>query len=89
MTTGTKIVQNAMQRIGVHSPLQPASPEALETGLNVLNAFRSELQDQSIDVGAVPIAALGEDFSEALGTRNAIESNLALALAPLNRSEIQ
>lgn len=82
MTTGTKIVQSAMQKIGVHSPLQPATPEALATGLRVLNAFRSELQDRSIDVGAVPIEDLGDDFSEALGSRNAIEYNLALALAP-------
>lgn len=82
MTTGTKIVQGAMQKIGVHSPLQPASPEALSTGLDVLNAFRSELQDRSIDVGAVPISSIGHEFGEALGSRNAIECNLALALEP-------
>ena len=82
MTTAATIIQNAMQKIGVHSPLQPASPEALATGLSVLNSFRSQLEDQSIFTGAVPVESTGDDWCEALGARNALEYNLALALIP-------
>lgn len=82
MTAGTKIVESALQKIGVHSPLQPASPEALQTGMDKLNAMISEWEDDKIILGAVPLSALGNDLAEPLGARNAIENQLALVLAP-------
>lgn len=84
MTTGTKIVQKALQHLSVHSPLQPAPPESLEDAKDTLNAMISNWQDYwNIDMGAVPLDAIGDDLSEPMGARNEIEYCLALAVAPM------
>jgi hypothetical protein len=83
MTTGTKIIQRALSYIGAHSPLSPANPESILDGMDILNSFIAELQDNDVDMGCVPLAAPGEELSEPLGARNAIEENLAVLLIPL------
>ena len=82
MTVGTKVVQRALGHIGVHSPLQPASPEALEIGRDTLNSMLSGLYDDwGIDLGTVPLDAIGDDLSEPMGARNHIQYMLALQLS--------
>ena len=82
MTTGTKIVQRALGKLGVYSPLQPAQPESLEAAKDTLNSMLSEWYDDGIDLGTVPLNAIGDELSEPSGARNAIQNNLALQLAP-------
>lgn len=82
MTTGTVVVQRALQNLGVHSALQPASPESLDNGFEKLNGMIAEWQDEDIDTGAVPLEVIGDDLCEPLGAKNGIIYNLALLLAP-------
>ena len=82
MSSGTSVIQGALQKISAHSPLQPAPPEAIETGRLVLNSMLSEWEDDGINLSIAPLETAGSELSEPLGTRNAIMFNLALALAP-------
>ena len=83
MTTGTKVIQNALAEIGVHSPVSPASPHAIQRGKEKLNGMIAMWQDKGIDMGCVPLRVPGSELSEPLGAKNAIEANLALEMAPL------
>lgn len=82
MTTGTKIIQGALQRIGAHTSLKPANPTSLENGMDKLNSYIAWLQDNDIDIGAVPLDAIGAELSEPLGATNIIIDNLAILLQP-------
>lgn len=82
MSTGTKIIQSALQKLGAHSPIKPAHPESIENGRIKLNSYIAQLQDDNIEFGAVPLEAPGSDLSEPLGLTNAIEDNLAILLQP-------
>lgn len=82
MTTGTEIVQSALENIGAHSALQPAPAEALDRSYKALNGMIAEWQDDGIDLGCVPLKVIGDELSEPLGTRLAIEYQLSLVLAP-------
>lgn len=82
MTTGTKVIQKALQHLGVHSKVQPASPEAISDGMDTLNSMVAMWQDDwNIDMGAVPLEVPGDELSEPLGARNALQYCLALELA--------
>ena len=83
MSTGTKLVQGALSRIGAHSPIKPASPEAIDVGKDALNSMRAMWQDNNIEFGAVPLQAVGDEFSEPMGLTNTIMDNLAIQLQPL------
>lgn len=83
MSTGTKLVQGALKRLGVHSPIRPANPESLEDGKDVLNSMYAGWQDKGIEIGAVPLNAIGDEFSEPLGLTATIMDNLAIMLQPL------
>jgi hypothetical protein len=82
MSTGTKLVQGALSRLGAHSPLKPASPEAMEVGKDTLNSMYSSWQDDNIEFGAVPLQAVGDEFSEPMGLTNTVMDNLAILLQP-------
>jgi len=82
MSTGTKLVQGALSRLGAHSPLKPAGPEAIDVGKDTLNSMYSSWQDDSIEFGAMPLEAVGDEFSEPMGLTNTIMDNLALLLQP-------
>jgi len=82
MTTGTKIVQSALQKIGVNSPLQPANPESLELGKDTLNGMIAQWEDNGILMGCVPLKVIGSELSEPHSAKNAIIYNLAIALSP-------
>jgi len=82
MSTGTKLVQGALSRIGAHSPIRPASPESIDVGKDTLNSMYASWQDNNIDFGAVPLQAVGDEFSEPMGLTNMIMDNLAILLQP-------
>ncbi|MCZ6898288.1 MAG: hypothetical protein O7D95_06250 [Betaproteobacteria bacterium] len=82
MSIGTKVIQNALQQLKVHSVVSPANPESISLGADVLNSMIAEWQDLGIDMGVVPLLVPGGELSEPLGTRNGIESNLAVYLQP-------
>lgn len=82
MSTGTKLVQGALSRLGAHSPIRPAGPESIEVGKDTLNSMYANWQDDNIDFGAVPLNAVGDEFSEPMGVTNAVMDNLAIMLQP-------
>ena len=82
MTIGTKIIHSALTKIGAHTPLQPANPEAMVLAKDTLNAMLSEWYDEGIILGCVPLKVIGSELSEPSGAKNAIIFNLALTLAP-------
>ncbi len=83
MSAGTKIIKGALQRIGAHSPLSPANAESIVVGMDTLNSFIAELQDDNVEMGCVPLTVPSGELSEPLGARNAIINNLAIELQPL------
>jgi len=83
MSTGTKLVQGALSRIGAHSPIRPAGPEAIDVGKDTLNSMYAGWQDDTIEFGAVPLQAVGDEFSEPMGLTNTVMDNLAILLQPL------
>lgn len=84
MSSGTSIIENALQHLKAHSPLSPANPESILVGKDVLNGFIAELQDATppVEMGIVPLKSPGDELSEPLGSRNAIVFNLAVLLQP-------
>ena len=82
MSTGTEIIKDALKRIGAHSIAQPAAPETISEGLEVLNAMLQLWRSKSIFLEVVPLKVHGDDLSEPMDSRNAIVNNLALELAP-------
>lgn len=84
MSAGTEVVQRALKHLGVHSPLKPAAPETLEEGKNTLNGMLAMWRDRfSINMGTVPLNAIGDELSEPLGAKNEIEYCLAISMAPM------
>lgn len=82
MSTGTKLVQNALKKLGVFSVVKPTNPETLEDVMDALNSMYARWQDDGIDCGAVPLNAIGKEFSEPLGLTNVFEDNLAIEVQP-------
>ena len=82
MTIGTKIIERSLTHIGVNSPLKSVNPESVTQGMDTLNSMNAELQDEGIEMGLVPLKTPGQELSEPLGVRNALEFMLAVRLAP-------
>ena len=82
MSTGTAIIQEALQEIGVHSIASPAGAESIEFGMMKLNAMLELWLSKNIRIGFTPLKVPGDDINEPADARNAIVSNLALLLAP-------
>lgn len=82
MSSGTFIIQSALKRIGANSLAQPAGPEAITEGRDILNSMLQLWLSENIDLGIVPLDAPGDELGEPLDARNAIIDNLALRLAP-------
>ncbi len=83
MSTGTKIVRLALQKIGVYSVVNPTNSETLEDVKDELNSLLARWQDDDIDCGAVPLNAIGDEFSEPLALTSVFSSNLAVTVAPM------
>ena len=81
MTTGTKIIERALQKIGAHSVVSPANPESTALGLENLNSMMELWLSKGIDVGAVPLEAAGDNLNESPDTTSGIISNLAIRIA--------
>jgi len=82
VSTGTQIIQDAAAEIGVHSPVDPISPEGLQVGLRKLMSMLQLWQSQGIKFDFIPITIVGEELFEPPDTTNAIVSNLAILLGP-------
>lgn len=82
MTTGTKIIESALKKIGAHSIAAPADPESIELGMETLNSMLQLWLSQEIDLGIVPLKAPGDELGEPLDARQAIIDNLAVLSAP-------
>lgn len=82
MSSGTSVIQDALQEIGAHSVLSPASPESISVGMRVLNSMIEQWASLGIDMGTVPLKNPGDELSEPLGARNGIVKNLAVVMAP-------
>ena len=82
MSTGTAIVQDALQLIGSHSTLSPAAPESIAVGLRNLNAMLESWLSRNIRIGINPLEVVGDELGEPADARNAIVEQLALVLAP-------
>ncbi len=81
MSTGTEIIQDGLKRIGAHSIVQPAAPETIIEGMDILNSMLQLWASWGIDIQFVPLNIPGDELSEPVDARNAIIDNLALAMA--------
>jgi len=82
MSTGTDIIQDALQEIGVSSVVTPPSAQAINTGVRKLNSMMEMWLSRNIVLGVTPLEVAGDELNEPYDTRNAIVFNLALLLAP-------
>jgi hypothetical protein len=82
MTIGTKVLQGALRKIGAHSELNPATPDTLVVAMDTLNSMIQFWRSQGIIMGILPLKSPGGQLGEPGDSRNAIEDNLAIALAP-------
>jgi len=82
MTIGTKVLKGALRKIGAHSTVSPAEPDTLVEAMDTLNTMLQMWRSQGIIMGALPLKTPGGQLGEPADARNAIEDNLAIALAP-------
>jgi len=82
MSTGTDIIQRALQGIGAHSIVSPPSPSSIVLGMDKLNSMLEMWLSQGIDIGFTPLDVPGDDLNEPNDTKNGIIDNLSLELAP-------
>lgn len=82
MTTGTKIIQKSLQRIGKHSVVKPAASEVIEDGMDHLNSMIQGWESLCISMGCMPLKVPGDELSEPSDVKNAIIDNLAIYMAP-------
>lgn len=82
MSTGTEIIERALQRIGAHSKVQPAAPETIIEGMNTLNSMIQLWISWGVDIQTVIIDDPGQELSEPIDAKNAIIDNLAIQSAP-------
>ncbi len=82
MTTGTAIIQRALEQIGAHSIVAPASPDSIVLGKEKLNSMLEMWLSRNIELGFVPLNVAGDELNEPADTTNGIIDNLSLRLAP-------
>jgi len=82
MTIGTDIIKRALQEIGAHSNIAPASPASIELGMKNLNSMLELWLSENIQIGFTPLKAPGDELNETPDTTNGIVSNLSVLLAP-------
>ena len=81
MSSGTFIVQSALQEIGAHSLASPAPPEVIENTANRLNKMLQRWFSWGIKIAFTPLEAPGDELSEPADTTEAIIFNLALDIS--------
>lgn len=82
MSTGTKVIEGALRKIGAHSQVSPAEPETIIEAMETLNSMLQLWRSWGIMQNLVPLKEPGEELSEPSDARNAIEDNLAIQVAP-------
>jgi len=82
MSSGTFIVQKALQKIGAHSQIRKANPSSIEDGFESLGWMLQLWLSQGIALGIKPISAPGDEVDEPEDATQVIIDNLALILAP-------
>lgn len=82
MSTGTKIIERALEAIGAHSAVSPASSGSIILGMEQLNSMLEMWLSNDIAIGFTPLEDPAKELNEAADTRNGIISNLAVQLAP-------
>ena len=83
MSSGTKIIENALKMIGVHSIAMPAQPETLADGRDALNSMLQTWESRGIMIGHTPLNDVGDELNEPMDTTNAIQLSLAIYMAPM------
>ena len=83
MSTGTEIIQEALERIGAHSIVMSAEADSIVKGKNALNSMLQLWISWGIDIQTVPLNAPGDELSEPIDAREAIIDNLAIKIAPM------
>jgi hypothetical protein len=81
MSTGTEIIHEALQEIGAHSDVAPASSASVTLGMKKLNSMLESWLSQGINVGFTPLSVPGDDLDESPSSRGGIVYQLALRLA--------
>ncbi len=82
MSSGTEIIESALQEIGAQSIGASAPPQAIEDGMKRLNRMLQTWISWEINIPVNPLSAPGDELGEPSDTTNAIIDNLALQLAP-------
>lgn len=82
MSTGTEIIQRALQMIGAHSIVSPADPDSIVLGFERLNSMLEMWLSLGIVIGFTPLGVPGDELNEPVDTQGGIIANLALQLAP-------
>lgn len=82
MSSGTALINRALQMIGVRSVVSPATPEDIQLGLELLNGMMEEWLSRNINISVVPLKVAGDDLFEPGDTTNPIIYNLAIQMAP-------
>ena len=82
MSTGTAIIQRALQAIGADSIVSPADPDSIVLGFERLNSMLEMWLSIGIVIGFTPLKVPGDELNEPPDTRNGIIASLALQLAP-------
>lgn len=82
MSTGTSIIRDALEELGVVSVVSPPAPEAIESGRKKLNSMLELWLSKNIVLGTRPLDAAGDELGEPADARNAIVTNLAIEMAP-------
>lgn len=82
MSIGTNVIKGALRKIGAHSAVSPAEPDTIVEGMETLNSMLQLWRSQGIFQDIIPLEEPGDELGEPGDARNAIEDNLAIALAP-------
>ncbi len=82
MTTGTLIIERALQKIGVASAVSAPEPESIQTAFEALNGMIAQWTAEGIAIDAVPLAVPGDDLGERAEATNAVILNLAVLVSP-------
>ena len=81
MTTGTVIIQRALQQIGKFSSVEPTNGEDIVDGKDALNSMLEGWLTDGIKIGFTPLDVPADNLNEPIDATNAIITELALELA--------
>jgi hypothetical protein len=88
MTEAVTLVKRSLFLIGAHSLVNPAPPETLNLGVDMLNEMLAEWLEEKVDLGTVEATEQTTDIQEPAGTINGITNNLAVRMGPATRTAV-